>query len=256
MTDLQTILIYIVIGIATGVITGLTGAGMSVFISSLLLLGAPIREVIGLSFAVTLANAAIAAIPYAGKKNIPLWPSVVMSLCAGIMVLPGYRFSHVFSSGALMWMIIAGLGIFGIKLSFFSDGPSGRPSLRTTSLPAVYLILPGAVAGAIMGVLGGGGALLMSLMLIFIFRLPIHKALGITFVVMAVASLPGLYCYGRDGFLSVHTATALILPSTLFSFLAARVANTLPERKIRTVLGVYLLIISTFLMVKESGIFF
>ena len=256
MTDVQTTLLLLAIGAATGITTGLTGAGMSVFVASLLLLGAPIREVIGLSFAITLANAAIAAIPYARKGNIPLFPAITMSLSAAVMVLPGYRISHIFSSSVLNWMIIAGLFAFGVKLSFFSGAAAVKTSNRTTRLPVAYLIIPGVVAGGIMGILGGGGALLMSLMLIFIFRLPVHKALGITFVVMAVASLPGLYCYSRDGFLSFHAAAALIIPSTLFSFLAARVANSLPERKIKAVLGVYLLVISTFLIVKETGIVF
>ena len=106
---LKTMQSRLAVGAATGIVTGLTGAGMSVFISSLLLMGFPIREVIGLSFAVTLANAATAAIPYAKKGNIPPVPAIVMSLSAAVMVVPGYRLSHAFSSGVLNWLIISGL---------------------------------------------------------------------------------------------------------------------------------------------------
>ena len=55
----------ILIGALTGVLTGLTGAsGMSVLISGLLLAGLDVREVIGLSFAVTFCNTLVATPPY------------------------------------------------------------------------------------------------------------------------------------------------------------------------------------------------
>ena len=227
---------------------------MSVFISSMLLLGTPIREVIALSFAVTLTNALIAAIPFARKGNLPILPAIVMAVSAAVMVIPGYTIAGSFSPGVLKWFIIGGLFVFGIKVVFFSESSAGSHPVRTTPLPIACLIIPGAIAGGIMGILGGGGALLISMMLILMFRMPVHSALGITFTVMALASVPGLYCYGSDGFLSLPAAAALILPSTLFSYLAARIANALPERKIRRFLGIYLLLISVLLLIKNTGL--
>ena len=57
------VLLLVMIGLATGGLTGLTGAsGMSILISGLLMVGLEIREVIGLTFLVTLVNSATSVI--------------------------------------------------------------------------------------------------------------------------------------------------------------------------------------------------
>ncbi len=54
----------IIIGLLTGVLTGFTGAsGMSVLISGLLIAGLDVRDVIGLTFAVTFTNSLAAIGP-------------------------------------------------------------------------------------------------------------------------------------------------------------------------------------------------
>ena len=59
--DFELLGILTIVGLATGSLTGLTGAsGMPILISALLLAGIEIREVIGLTFVVTLVNSGIA----------------------------------------------------------------------------------------------------------------------------------------------------------------------------------------------------
>ena len=59
--DFELLGILTIVGLVTGSLTGLTGAsGMSILISTLLLAGIEIREVIGLTFVVTLVNSGIA----------------------------------------------------------------------------------------------------------------------------------------------------------------------------------------------------
>ena len=79
--------VLVVIGLATGVLTGLTGAsGMSILISTLLLAGAEIRQVIGLTFVVTLSIPPSRSAPTGNTgtwtrnrvfwwRHPPLWPS-------------------------------------------------------------------------------------------------------------------------------------------------------------------------------------
>ena len=63
-------MVLIAIGLVTGLLTGLTGAsGMSVLISALLLIGMDVRDVIGLTFAVTLVNAVGAIGPYIRREQ-------------------------------------------------------------------------------------------------------------------------------------------------------------------------------------------
>lgn len=250
-------LLLIIIGIVTGTLTGLTGAsGMSVLISGLLLIGTPIREVIGLSFVVTMANSTIAAIPYGRKGNIPFPPAIIMSIAAGATVFGGYRFSFSLPQGSLSWVIIFGLGSAGVKLTYFNRQPSVRSEKRPLRFSPWLLIIPGAVIGFVMGILGGGGGLFISLVLLFIFRMPTHHALGVSLVVMAVAAIPGITLYGKGGFISIASASIIIVPSTICSFFAARIANKLSDALIKRLLGIYLHIMTVLLILKNLNVIF
>jgi uncharacterized protein len=249
--------LLVFIGIVTGTLTGLTGAsGMSVLISGLLLIGTPIREVIGLSFVVTMANSTMAAIPYGRKGNIPFLPATVMSVAAGAAVFGGYRFSFTLPPGSLSWVIIFGLGAAGVKLTYFNRERSARSEERLQKRSPWLLIIPGAIIGFVMGILGGGGGLFISLVLLFIFRMPTHHALGISLIVMAVAAIPGITLYGQGGFIPLASAIIIILPSTICSFVAARIANKLSDALIKRLLGIYLHIMTVLLILKNLNLIF
>lgn len=248
--------VLIIIGVVTGTLTGLTGAsGMSVLISGLLLIGTPIREVIGLSFAVTMANSTIAAIPYGRKGNIPFFPALLMGVAAAVAVAGGYHISFSFSPGSLSWAIICGLGAAGVKLTFFNHKHTQHTS-SSRAIPLWMVFIPGGIIGFIMGILGGGGGLFIGLVLIFLFRMPTHHALGVSLAVMAIAAVPGITLYGKGGFISAISALTIIFPSTVCSFISARIANKLSESLIKRVLGIYLLIMTMLLSLKNLNILF
>jgi uncharacterized protein len=252
----EQLFLFISIGCITGILTGFTGAsGMSVLISGLLLAGVTVREVIALTFVVTMANSVIASLPYARRGNIPMLPAVLMGGAAAGAVFVGYRISFALSSAVLEWFIVAGLAAAGVKFTLFDKKTAVDISQETFALPLWTLVIPGAVIGCIMGILGGGGGVFIALVLIFVYRIAAHKALGISLVVMFLAALPGGYLYARDGFIEASSALTIIVPSTVCSFFASRCANRLSDRTVKRVLGVYLLIISLVIAGKNLGLF-
>jgi len=248
----QSPVLYVVIGCITGTLTGFTGvSGMSVLVSLLLLSGMPVREVIALTFAVTMVNSGIAAVPYGRRGNIPKLPALLMAGATAGAVIPGYFTSHSISSGVLGWCITTGILFVGVKFTFFDRQKPPRENGAESRFPVWVVVIPGAVVGYIIGILGGGGGIFITLLLVMIMRYPAHKALGISLVVMCAAALPGCLLYAKDGLLPAGTALFIILPSMLCSFISARCANRVSERGIKRVLGIYLLLVSILLTLKN-----
>lgn len=238
----------LVIGCITGVLTGLTGAsGMSVLISGLLLAGLDIREVIGLTFAVTFCNAAAAIGPY--LKNGEWAPRITWGtgLPAVAAVFLGHALGRTTSSGLLTGIVMTALLFAGIRFLTRKKSAAGKEPPVPREVPMAILIVVGMVLGTIMGIMGGGGSIFISLLLIFGCRLPIRMALGSSILIMGLAAIPGMVLSFNAHHLDPLLAVLLIGPSMVASFFASRCASRIPERGVEIVLGVYLVGISMIL---------
>ncbi len=245
-------LILLGIGVATGALTGLTGAsGMSILISALLLLGMPIRDVIAMTFVVTMVNSAAALPPFMAHKNLRLKPALYLSIPAFLAVFAGNRFAGMLSADSLTFIIIAAL--FGAGLKFTFSKETRRNTNASASQPDAhpgFLILAGALIGIIMGMLGGGGGVFISIALILLFRFPVKEAIGASIVVMGVAAVAGTWLHTQAGRIEWLNVLLIIAPSSVSAYLAGTFANRIEGATVKRILGVYLLIISTVLFLK------
>lgn len=237
------ILILLIIGGGTGILTGLTGAsGMSVLISGLLLAGFDIREVIGLTFAVTFFNSAAALPPYLKKK---CWDprvtwAVGLSACATVVI--GHHLGRATPSTLLSGVVVAALFLAGIH--FLSKKKAKKETLPPREVPLIILILLGGILGTLMGIMGGGGSVFINLLLIFLCRLPLRVALGSSIIIIALAALPGIFLNFQAGQLNLFSALCLILPGMTTAYLSSKWAHKVSERKIQIIMGSYLVLIS------------
>ena len=161
--------ILIMIGLATGVLTGLTGAsGMSILISALLLAGLEIRQVIGLTFVITLVNAAIALGSYWRHGHVDARSGVLVATPAIGAVLLGHLFSRTVEASSLTGVMVVCLFVVGAK---FLVSPGDREQLDAEPVGRPHpapLVLLGCVAGFVMGIMGGGGGAFIGVALIAI----------------------------------------------------------------------------------------
>ena len=118
------------IGATTGVLTGLTGAsGMSLLISGLLLLGVEIRDIIGLTFVVTLVNSAVALGPYWRHGRVDLRTALWVAIPAMLAVVAGHFVARRVTSGALTNGITAALFCVGWRFLLApAEPPHAAPS--------------------------------------------------------------------------------------------------------------------------------
>ncbi len=244
-------ILIVFIGIASGALTGLTGAsGMSVLISGLLIVGVPIREIIALTFFVTFFNSVGAIIPFIRKQNLNWKFSIWMGVHAFGGVFLGNFLSSVVSNQNLTVVIISVLFITGLRFSIFSK-KSVSDQLQPRFTRPVFFAILGILAGVIMGIMGAGGGVFITIAMVLIFRLPLKESLGIAIFVMGVSSLAGIIINGVGGGLSYNLLLPITLPAILSSYIASRLVNKINDKIIFRLLGIYLIIISLVITFKE-----
>jgi uncharacterized membrane protein YfcA len=249
-------MVLIAIGLVTGLLTGLTGAsGMSVLVSALLLIGMDIRDVIGLTFAVTLVNALGAIGPYIRREQWDQQLVLAISLPAVAGVFIGNTFGRGVPSSGLTGFMAAALLAVGIK---FLVQPGKRTATEHEAKPprgnlATFVVM-GLGIGVVMGVMGGGGSIFISLALVIGFRYPLRIALGSSILIMAIAAVPGILLNLQQAHLDVSDAVSLVIPGGLAALIGSRIANRISERAIFRLLGSYLVIVSSWLLVRLWGL--
>lgn len=243
--------VLVVIGLATGVLTGLTGAsGMSILISTLLLAGAEIRQVIGLTFVVTLVNSAISLGAYWKHGHVDAKSGVLVAAPAIVAVMIGHSFSRSVEAGSLTGVMVVCLFLIGVKF-LVSSSDKAQAAVATVERPHfAWLLLIGCVAGLIMGIMGGGGAVFIGAALILLFKMEAKTAIGTSILIMGLAAIPGVVAHWFSGTIEVSFAAAILASSIPAAIAASWFANRIPTPLVKRLLGVYLVVISTLLLYR------
>ena len=245
------VLLLLLIGLATGGLTGLTGAsGMSILISGLLLVGCEIREVIGLTFLVTLANSATSVIPYWRRQLIDLRLAVLLSLPAMLAVVGGHQMAARVPETWLQRVMLVALFAAGLRITLSRRmEQEGERPIR--SLPSFLIMLLGAAIGLMMGVMGGGGGLFIGAVLMIVLRMPVKRAIGTSILVMAATAVPGLVLHSFDQTVNWSNGAVIAVASTLAAFASGRLATRISVVVVKRTLGAYLLVVSVVLALKS-----
>ncbi len=239
------------IAVATGTLTGFTGAsGMSILISGLLLAGVDIREIIALTFVVTFANGISSSIPY-GRKGLIDWRlALSIGLSASVSVYPGFLASESVSDSLLKWIILTGLLLAGLKL-LAKPGVAQSETESEVKHSLWKEILAGIVFGLVIGMLGGGGGVFIAVVLLVLFKTSAKSAIGTSIVIMTLAAVPGCFLHGWDNNINWAIAGIVIPVSISIAFLAARAGRKIPEAWVKRGLGVYLVSIFFIMLARE-----
>lgn len=253
LSDFWLFVILAATGLATGTLTGLTGAsGMSVLISMLLLAGIPIREVIGLTFVITLVNSVIASGFYWRHGRVDVRSASFVALPAMASVLVGNMFSQTVKSNALTMVMAVSLFSVGIK---FLLAPEEKTVSRSNggsspSKNAILLISLGLVTGILMGVMGGGGAMFIGIALIVLLKFETKIAVGTSILIIGLAAIPGVVLHWHGGTLQWTDAFVILSCSIPATVCGSWFANRISARDVKRLLGCYLVVIAPILLYR------
>jgi len=239
------------IGVATGTLTGLTGAsGMSILISLLLLAGVDIRQVIGLTFVVTLVNAIFSVGQYWKHGNVDRRVAVVVGIPAALLVPGGHQLGGALRPGVLTGVMVVFLFGAGVRLLRSPENPEPREGASGEGKRIWPLLVMGLVLGVVMGIVGGGGGVFMAAVFILFLGMPTRAAIGTSVLIMGISAVPGVVAHWADDTLPWAFAAAIAIPSIPAALGASRAANHINPAYVKRILGTYLVIISPLLAAK------
>lgn len=116
--------------------------------------------------------------------------------------------------------------------------------------PVLYISI-GLFAGAISGLIGIGGGVIVVPALIYLFKFSQHAAQGTTLAMMIppIGILAAL-AYHKHGYVNIPVAGMICLGFILGGYLGAKVALDIPEVMLRKIFGFCLMLIAGYMIIK------
>ena len=252
MFSITAILSMLLIGLITGISTGLTGAsGVSIVVPLLtLFLSFSVHSAIGTSLVVDVVASLAVVYTYYRHGNI--------ELRSGIWVLLGSVVGAQLGSVIASNLPETGLGIgFGIgmvlmgiviwrrsKKAIPENTPTGPeyPS-KPDRIQIAKAALIGLGIGLLTGIMGAGGGMMILFALIFILKFPLHKSIGTSTLIMAVTAFSGAVGYAVHAEINVFAGIIVGLGAIVGGLLSAKLANTFSEHRLARVAGSFFVVL-------------
>jgi len=218
---------FVLLGAATGLLSGLFGIGGGVILVPLLtlLLKFPQRLAAGTSVAAILPAAVVGGIGYAVQGNVD-WIAAAC-LAAGIIggaQLGAYLLSRL-PTKFLRWMFMAFL--VGVIVSLWFVVPQRDDTIPMSLLTGALLVVTGFITGILSGLLGVGGGVVVVPALMFFFGASDLIAKGTSLIMLIPGSLSGTLGNLRRGNIDLRAALILGIMagvlSPIGSIFAARI---------------------------------
>lgn len=184
-------LVYIAIGLAAGLLSGLFGVGGGTVIVPLLvlLLGFDQRISAGTSLAAIVPTAGVGVISYAMSGAVAWIPALILAAGAVIGAQIGSRLLPKVSQTALRWGFVAFLAV--VIVSLFLVIPSRAADLELGWLNGTALAGVGIVTGIVAGLIGVGGGVVVVPVLMLGFGTSDLVAKGTSLLMMIPTAVSG-----------------------------------------------------------------
>jgi len=251
----------VVLGIGTGVLSGLFGVGGGVISQpGMRLLGLGPLAVIGTALPVIIPGAASGAMRYV-REGLIRWPAVVATVPPGLAaaVVGSLAAEHVPGDGHLLQLITAGLlGLSSYRMGHVppaalqpdeplaeTDAPEapGEPTagvaLEDSELVPRYAAI-GAVSGLLSGLLGIGGGVIMVPAFVQLARIEVKSAIATSLVCVGAFAIPGTITHALQDHVDWRVVVALVVGVIPGARLGAALTIRATDRRLRITVASFL----------------
>jgi len=251
------IFLVLLIGCFSGIVTGLTGAsGVMVVVPLIsILFRFPIHEAIGTSLVVDVLTSLAISVTYFKNDNIALKSAGWVALSSVAMAQIGARFSDKIperglDSGFSFMLIVLALIIWrtGIKRDRAQLAPSDPADYKFHLWRMVLSVLLAGISGFMTGFIGAGGGTNILLILLFVNKFPMHKALGTSILIMSLTALSGVIGHATFGNVNLMTGITLAFSAILTGVYCARFTSKISEKSLSRLMGGVYLILGVVMM--------
>lgn len=253
---MMNLVLPLLIGVVTGVITSLVGAsGVALVVPVItMIFGLSVHTAIGVSLLTDVIASITVSWNYYKRGNIALREALwlIVGTLAGSQV--GAIFASKMSEGGLgssfgLITILFGLSmLLRKKKPQPADGGETKQSrIQQPWLQSLLILLVGIGIGLMSGLFGAGGGVMILGALIFFLRFPLHKAIGTSTFIMALTALSASASYAAHGNMDLRLALLLGLGSIVGGTGGAVLANRISEETLQKVAGLLFVGIGLFM---------
>jgi uncharacterized membrane protein YfcA len=249
--------VLVVMGIFSGVVSGMTGAsGVMVMIPLLTtFFGFPIVVAVGTSLMADVISSGPISYTYHKNKNLDIKTGLLLGLGAvvGAQVASGQVTrlpENLIVLGIGIAMVFIGMRMWrdGVRRDF--DAPTWNQPRWFTEVPGRWIVgvILGFLLGIMTGLFGAGGGILIFLVLYFLLRVSLKVAIGTAAFVMIMSSLSGAVGYWRLGNLDLEAGLIIGISATIGGVLSAYLANHVDEGLLAKVVGTVFILLAVIML--------
>lgn len=260
--------VTVVLGLVTGLLSGLFGVGGGVVSQpGMRLLGLPPLIVIGTALPVIIPGAASGARRYA-QEGLIRWPAVMATVPTGIAaaVVGGVAANHVPGHGHVLQLVTAGLLAFSAfrigrapaplppdepraetdapEAPDPADAPRPGAEVRSTEGMLGRYATIGAISGGLSGLLGIGGGVILVPTFVRLARMEVKAAIATSLVCVGCFAVPGTITHGLLGDIDWRVAGAMIVGVVPGARLGAALTVRLADGRLRVAVATFLSLVA------------
>lgn len=253
---------FVILGLATGAITGITGASGVLVVVPILttILDLPFKTVLGTSLLVDVIASLAVTYAYARTAHVDAKKAVWILLGALLGAQAGSFFVAGVSKILIALVLSLCMAFFGAMM-WRNGATRGEPKML--ALPerlALHLRRPlpmaliGVLVGLATGVFGAGGGLTIFIALYSLLRLPLKTAVGTSTFVMLLTALSGVAGYARYGRLDLETGIIIGLAAAVGGAFSSILANRVRDAILARLISAFFIILSIVMFVLKVAI--
>ena len=238
--------------LCVGLCLGILGSGGSILTVPVLVyvLHQSPKVAIGGSLAIVGAIALIGAARYAQQRLIS-WRHLLLFGVPGIFGTYGGAWVSKFVPGAVQLVVLAVIMLIASWAMF--KPPRFHDDAASTGKPVVLLIAAGLGVGIVTGFVGVGGGFLLVPALVFLGGLGMHRAVATSLAVIVINAASGFVKHhamlsAAGQALDWRVIGLFILIGGAASLIGNYAARRIPQRRLRQVFGVFLIVMCGFIL--------
>lgn len=250
MPSLVDLSVLMALGAALGLFGGLFGIGGGIIAVPVLALGFGMSQALaqGTSLSMMVPILIAGLWKYSRKHPIPLRSAVYAALLASLTTYFVAEFATDLDQDTLRDIFASFLLLLGIQMGWKR---SGRFTEKPTCVVSPkWMPLVGCFGGGSMGLLGVGGGLVATPMLIYIFGQRQALAQSISMALVTPCAIVALLTYNAADAVDWSVGVPLALGGLVTVSRGVSLAQSLPEKKMRSLFSGMLVLTALFLMSK------
>ena len=235
----------------TGFLCGLLGIGGGSIIVPVLFFffSLSIKKAIATSLMIILISALAGFLTHLKGKNTDFKLALYLIISGMIGAQAGAHLTGILPEMIVkIFFIILIVGL-GFKLLFSREVKYEKEEKYTLKWWSTSLI--GFISGAVSGLCGVGGAVLLVPLPHIILKVPIKICIGTSLIVVFFNALSGFFAYSKMGFIDYRTGLFFGIAAIITSPLGAKLSMRTPREKLRKMFALFLIITPILLLFRK-----